>query len=456
MTQLELPALPPVLPKETGEPRLSVFLITKNEERFIGQCLESVRDIASQIVVMDTGSSDWTKSIAERFGAEVHLFDWSDDFSAARNAAMEKVTGDWVLMLDADEELLPGQKEKLRQLMSDPSAIAWRLPMIDKGREEEGVSHVPRLFRNAPGLFYVGRIHEQIFSSVEVRRQEWGLENKFGDAKLLHHGYTKEMVQSRDKNARNLRLLQLAIEELPGESNLLMNLGLEMIRDGRLQEGLEQYAAAFAAMSALPKDQVTPELRESLLTQYASHLVSAKRSSDVVRVLQSPLAKAGGLTASMHWLLGLALIEQKQFVEGAAQMRECLAKRGQPAFTLVNRNILKGGPSHCLALCLAALKQRGEADEAFVAALKEEPGARSVRFDYARFLVEGDHEVDALKWLHQLAIEDASEVRVWQLGGQVALSKADYLEFAVDWTGEACKAHSSHPAIIEQRATALM
>jgi len=453
---LELPALPKALLNGVREPRLSVFLITKNEERFIGQCLESVRDIASQIVVMDTGSNDWTKSIAERFGAEVHAFDWCDDFSAARNAALDKVTGDWVLMLDADEELLPDQKDRLRQLMNDAAAIAWRLPMIDKGREEEGVSHVPRLFRNAPGLFYVGRIHEQIFSSVEVRRQEWGLENKFGDATLLHHGYTKEMVQSRDKIARNLRLLHLAMEELPGEPNLLMNLGLELIRDGQQSEGLEQYAAAFAALAALPKEQVTPELRESLLTQYASHLVSAKRSVEVVRVLQSPLAKAGGLTASMLWLLGLALIEQKQFVEGAAQMRECLAKRGQPALTPVNRNILKGGPSHCLALCLASLKQRDAAKQAFEAALKEDPNARAVRFDFARFLVEGGHEVDALKWLHELATEEPSEARVWQFGGQVALSRPEYFEFAADWTSEAHKLHSSHPAIIGQRATVLL
>lgn len=456
MTKLELPALPRAITDGYSRPRLSVFLITKNEERFIGQCLESVRDIATQIVVMDTGSTDWTKTIAERFGAEMASFDWCDDFSAARNAALEKVTGDWVLMLDADEELMPDQKDRLRQMMGDPSAIAWRMPLVDKGREGEGVSQVPRLFRNAPGLFYVGRIHEQIFSSVEVRRLEWGLENKFGDVTLLHHGYTQEMVQSRDKVARNLRLLQLAVEELPGEPNLLMNLGLEMVRDGRLGEGLEQYAAAFAALSALPREQVTPELRESLLTQYASHLVSSKRSAEVVRVLQSPLAKRGGLTASMHWLLGLAFIEQKQFAEGAAQMRECLAKRGKPTFAPVNRNILKGGPNHCLALCLSAMKQREPASRAFEAALKEDPGARTVRFDYARFLVEGGHGVDALKWLHELAIEEPGDWRVWQLGGQVALSQPEYLEFAVDWTNEAHKLHSGVPAILEQRATALM
>jgi glycosyltransferase involved in cell wall biosynthesis len=82
-------------------------LIAKNEERFLPQCLRSVRALASQIVVVDTGSTDRTVDIAREFGAEVHSFSWCDDFSAARNAALEHATGDWILILDADEELKP-------------------------------------------------------------------------------------------------------------------------------------------------------------------------------------------------------------------------------------------------------------------------------------------------------------------------------------------------------------
>ena len=96
--------------------------------------------------------------------------------------------------------------------------------IIDKGREQEGCSYVPRLFRNAPGLFYLGRVHEQVFSSIEVRCKEWGLKTALGKSALLHHGYTAELVASRDKIARNLRLLELAIEELPDEPNLLMSI----------------------------------------------------------------------------------------------------------------------------------------------------------------------------------------------------------------------------------------
>ena len=95
------------LPELTAN-RLTVCVIAKNEEKFLGQCLKSVKGLAQQLVVVDTGSTDRTVEIAKENGAEVHNFTWCDDFSAARNAALEHVTGDWILMLDADEEL-PGR-----------------------------------------------------------------------------------------------------------------------------------------------------------------------------------------------------------------------------------------------------------------------------------------------------------------------------------------------------------
>src|SRR5207247_7518533 len=86
---------------ESPLPRLSVCLIVKNEEKFLPQCLESIRDIAEQIVVVDTGSTDRTIEMAKKFGAEVYDFPWVDDFSAARNAALEHARVDWVLTMDA-------------------------------------------------------------------------------------------------------------------------------------------------------------------------------------------------------------------------------------------------------------------------------------------------------------------------------------------------------------------
>ena len=218
---------------QSNAPRLSVCLIVKNEEKFLAQCLKSVRGLAAQIVVVDTGSTDRTVEIAREFGAEIYSFAWCDDFAAARNAALEHATGDWILMLDADEELPAAQHAKLLADMKNANAIAFRLPLVNAGQENEGRSFIPRLFRNAPGVFFHGRIHEQVFASLLGSAKKWGLKTALGTAEILHHGYTKEMVRDRNKIERNLKLLRAAVEENPADVNLVMNLGLELVRSGR-------------------------------------------------------------------------------------------------------------------------------------------------------------------------------------------------------------------------------
>ncbi len=454
--QVELPALPEALTRGLAQPRLTVCLIARNEERFLTKCLGAVRGLAQQIVVVDTGSTDRTVEIAREHGAEVHSFTWCDDFSAARNAALEHARGEWILFIDADEELTPQGRETLAQELRVANVMAYRFPLIDVGRENEGRSFVPRLFRNAPGLFYVGRVHEQVFSSVVVRCEEWGTTVELGKSELLHYGYSVEMVRSRNKMARNLHLLLKAIEEMPNEPNLIMNLGLELARAGHFAEGMEQYFEAHALMSELPAQNVPPELREALLTQMATRLTGAKLFAEVVQVLRSKLARQPGLTASMHFFLGLALVNLGRTEEAAVEFRECIAKRDRPALTPINPDILGVGPYQCLASCLVRLERADEARAAFVAALGQGTNPGTVRLDYARFLVAQGEPVAALELLHAQVSERPTELAAWQLGGEIALGRPEFLEFALDWTGEALRALPDNATLVAQRAEALM
>jgi GT2 family glycosyltransferase/tetratricopeptide (TPR) repeat protein/glycosyltransferase involved in cell wall biosynthesis len=430
------------LPEALGQPRrpeLTVCLIVRNEERFLGKCLASVRGLANQIVVLDTGSTDKTVEIAKEHGAEVYCADWTDDFSAARNTALNYARGDWILSLDADEELSPNQAENLACEMEAPEVMAYRLPIINQGRESEGCSYVPRLFRNAPGIFFVGRVHEQAFSSIQVRCQEWGLNHQLGKTALLHHGYSSEIVQSRHKVERNLRLLNLAIEELPGEPNLVMSLGAELIRSGEREAGLRHYKEAFELLSQMPAGKVMPELRETFLTQFSTELLAAKDFAQLADLAGKPLVKSGPVPASLHFNFGLAFMELKQFDMAAEHMRQCLETRDQPALSPVHAGILKGAPHHCLALCQTALKQYAEALASFQAGLVEDPDSRPLRMDFVRFLVERGHPVQALEQVNAMREKNPADVEVWQLGGQIALSQPQFLDFAKDWTGEALK-----------------
>ncbi|HEY9508952.1 MAG TPA: glycosyltransferase [Verrucomicrobiae bacterium] len=435
--------------------RLSICVITKNEERFIEQCLKSIKPIAHQIVIVDTGSTDRTVEIAKSLGAEVHAFTWCDDFSAARNAALEHATGDWILMLDADEELPADQHENLLKDIRKNSAIAYRLPLVNEG-QNDGRSFVPRLFRNAPAVHFFGRIHEQVFPSLIPFCKPWDLETLLGTAQLLHHGYTKELVKDRNKIERNLRLLQQAVVERPNDPNLTMNFGLELVRSGELHQGLEKYREAFQLMSAQSPSDVVPELREVLLTQITVHLYKDRQHDEIVRVLNSPLAKNGGLTASLHFALGLALFELKQPREAAEQMRQCVAKRNQPAFSPINTDILTAAPNHCLALSLAQIGDVAGAKQAFEIALTESGKLENVKFDYAKMLASQNEPVEALHKLHEVVAENPAHINAWKLGAEIALKQREFLEFACDWTNEAIRALPNDPAIIAFRAEALL
>jgi tetratricopeptide (TPR) repeat protein len=232
-----------------------------------------------------------------------------------------------------------------------------------------------------------------------------------------------------------------------------MNLGLESIRSGDLTTGLCHYREAFQIMSARSGSELSPELREVLLTQFTCHLYKARENEEIVRVLNSPLAKSGTLTASLHFALGLAHFELKQYAEAADQMRRCLK---EPGLSPINTDILTAVPQHCLALSLAKSGDVAGAEEIFNDALKEHDDSDILKLDHARFLAEQNRPVEALHRLHEIVTKDTNCVAAWRLGGEIALSRPEFLEFACDWTGEALQHHAEDPAIIDQRAEVLL
>ncbi|NUP96812.1 MAG: glycosyltransferase family 2 protein, partial [Planctomycetaceae bacterium] len=108
--------------------RLTLCVIAKNEEAMLSDCLASVRGLADAIVVVDTGSSDRTVEIAREHGAKVVHHEWSEDFAAARNAALPHVSSGFLLVLDADERLGPGARSALRKALRHDDFDCGLLP----------------------------------------------------------------------------------------------------------------------------------------------------------------------------------------------------------------------------------------------------------------------------------------------------------------------------------------
>lgn len=424
---------------EKRNKKLSVCIITKNEEENIGKCIRSVSGIADEVIVVDTGSTDKTKQIAGDYGAHVEEFVWCDDFSAARNKSLELATGEWILILDADEELPESSCSILLADLERPEVMAYRLPLIDVGREEDGRSFVPRLFRNAPGLFFAGRIHEQVFSSVEVRRAEWGLSNQFSEAVLKHYGYSEQMTFSRDKINRNLRLLELALEELPGEPNLLMNLGMELCRGGNSYTGIGYYFKALDAAVQLPSEQLTPELCETLFNQITTYLLKSNNFYDIINLSRYRLAKVKGLTSSAWFNVGLACMETRRYEDAVEAFNSCIEKKGQMTYAPQNPEVQRGGPYHCLGMCYIKLGKTKEAIENYVLALRYALDAGRISEDLIKIARSENLHVEAIELLNKHMFDGPGARLMWRAGAQLSCDQFGTYSFGREWVEEGLK-----------------
>ena len=192
-------------------PKLTLSMIVKNEEKYLYNCLKSVNDIADEIVLVDTGSSDNTINIAKEFNAGVFNYAWIDDFSAARNFALSKSTGDWILYLDADERFSEKSINEVKKIIKGKDLSGYRciIKSIDEVNGKPNFMRYTRLFHNNPGIKFKGKIHEQIDDSL--------LENEFkildANIEIIHVGYNVTENEIRNKALRNLKILQNEFEE---------------------------------------------------------------------------------------------------------------------------------------------------------------------------------------------------------------------------------------------------
>ncbi len=217
---------------------VSLTMIVKDEEANLATCLRSVADLVGEIVIIDTGSVDRTREIALEFGARVHDFQWIDDFSAARNEALDRARGRWILWLDADERFDADGRRRLASLLEslgDESAgyimnqVCLRQSTLTGPiRHDDKLVPQVRLFPRLPGIRWEHRVYEQI--SLSIRRVGGRLRET--DIEIQHPGYEDPELHRR-KIERNLRLARMESLERPVDPYVQYTLGLflEMLGD---------------------------------------------------------------------------------------------------------------------------------------------------------------------------------------------------------------------------------
>lgn len=147
---------------------ISLCMIVKNEEKILGRCLDSIADLADEIVIVDTGSTDGTKKIAAGYGAKLYDFAWVDDFSAARNFAFSKASCEYIYSADADEVLSEENRERFRVLKETLLSEVEIVQMKYANQLQFGAvynfdeEYRPKLFKRKRNFVWEGPIHETV------------------------------------------------------------------------------------------------------------------------------------------------------------------------------------------------------------------------------------------------------------------------------------------------------
>jgi glycosyltransferase involved in cell wall biosynthesis len=236
--------------KHSREPRLSVAMIARDAEHLIAASLDSVREIADEIIVADTGSIDRTRHVALARATHVVTIPWIDDFSAARNACLDRVKGEWVLWLDAGETIDSTTAEEIRRFVdedADPSQaylICVELPPKADCLAGEQIGRI-RLMPNKKKLRYTGRVRESLRAAIaaegmSIEPTSWHIRRCVGD-----HAPAVKAKKSR----RDLKLAELEIRDHGPAASPLIAMGEAWSNLGESGQAIECFQQALALCS---------------------------------------------------------------------------------------------------------------------------------------------------------------------------------------------------------------
>jgi len=226
---------------------LSLCMIVKNEEKNLPRCLESIKDIVDEIIIVDTGSTDSTIEIAEKYGAKIYFFEWNNNFSDARNFSLEKANGDWILIMDGDDELDANDKPKLIQILNHPDADVYYMQTLSYLGNKPGLNINTnlniRLLRNHRGYNFVRAIHEQI--SYNGKSIYEGAKLLATDIKFYHYGYLTPTIIKQNKRERNINILETQLMETPNSFFDFFNIGNEYFALQDYETAIKHYQTAY-------------------------------------------------------------------------------------------------------------------------------------------------------------------------------------------------------------------
>jgi len=317
------------------EPSVSLCIIAKDEANCITACIQSAAGLVEEIILVDTGSSDRTVELAGKLGARTLSFDWSEDFAAARNFGLFQATGDWILVLDADEILESVNREALTRLLTAPRVEGYFLTirsLLGNG-EEEVSDQVIRLFKNNPLYRFEGAIHEQVAASI--RRHSGDSALALADIAIFHTGYLQERITTKAKHQRNIGVIKQALAANPEDPFLLYSLGIEYTQDGNIAQGNEFLAASLVRLKG------GEGYFRHVITTLGTGLLQAGERGQLARLLDKAFAIFPG-DPELSLLKGIATLLDGEWQAAAESLQQAAAAKTDSFLSLYRIQALLG------------------------------------------------------------------------------------------------------------------
>ncbi|MBL8958109.1 MAG: glycosyltransferase [Myxococcaceae bacterium] len=384
--------------------RLSLCMIAKNEEALLQGCLDSVKGIVDEVIIVDTGSTDATKKIAAAAGARVIDQPWNDDFAAPRNAALKAATGDWVLQLDADERLTPKACAELKRAIKRGGFACGMLRLHDADTLDAAFADVvsgkariaspiflPRLLKKTADLEYRGIVHEGV--TDWLMRQPAGV--SYLEADIVHLGNVPALRAGRGKSRRNIELLEKRCATEPDTMIPHGYLALELLKAGERERAWEIVEQGWKIALTRPKHQTVLRLADARATlqlqrgDVAGVLATVRHARDI----EGPQLDLWLLEGCALELAGMRC---KPGTRAAArllnQALECFGEALKPEADEIHGQFMEGvGGWSCHLHCgntLLALGKPAEAKTSLEKALALKPGAFEAKVSLAEALLD--------------------------------------------------------------------
>jgi tetratricopeptide (TPR) repeat protein len=423
------------------EPRLSACVLARTSADLLSECLDSLEGVAGEILIVDATDQGAVEAAVAGRGAKVLRVEWNDDYSAARNEAIRRATGDWILVLDAEERLLEEEREKLEKLMRSRSALDYAVE-IRYDPEEIACLEI-RLFRNAPGVRFRGRVFEEIRPSLKETRARFGLESLRSELRIERSvgGPTRGFWRRHRETLA--RVLQRNAEEDPENPYVMLDVARLALENGEAARALEivrQVRRGWPESGSEPDEGE----QEEIATLEGCCLMRIERYDELAGLLREHHA-AYEPTRNTLFLEGVVRRATGDPTGAIESLHRCLDEKRPASFVPPLDEVRGAGAANMLGAAMIDLGRLDEAGEAFRDALSREPENLEAELGLVGLRLADGEIQEVLASLDRLVRERGDQPGVWAFGSIVLNRVPDLAPTARAWMEEACSRFPGNP-----------